>query len=206
MGKRGPGAGWAGAGGWEAASRKSRWTAGASKSRQGRDEGSLPPSAFWRRSRAPPGAGFKLGQVWHLGWLSAGGPCSVYLLSTSAQKVLCTQPPSCRGGLREGERSARGSERGRACWKPHSAPLRPARGLCSPPMQIRTRIMAHSPFSFKNRHLLGTSALGAAVLSCLHSSPRVFLPAREDESPSVFSAVPFESRGNELREGARAVP
>lgn len=53
--------------------------------------------------------------------------------------------------------------------------------------------MAHSPFSFKNRHLLGTSMLGSCCsrLSALFTS--VFLKAKEDVSPSLFPVFPFES-------------
>lgn len=72
----------------------------------------------------PPGTGLRLGQVWCQGWLSAGPLFGISSLSLSL-KVLCTQLASCGEERPERwRRSALGSERGRAGWKPHSAVLR----------------------------------------------------------------------------------
>lgn len=68
--------------------------------------------------------------------------------------------------------------------------------------------MAHSPFSFKNRHLLGTSVLGSCCseLSALFTS--VFLalqPGKMYPRPSSPCSH-LRAEETELREGARAVP
>lgn len=87
-GRQGPGAGWAGAGGWGQPLETQDGQQGPQRADRGELEGHSHRLLSGGRSRVLPGAGFGLGQVCHQGWLSAGPLLGISSLNLSLKGSL----------------------------------------------------------------------------------------------------------------------